>query len=87
MNTGLPGHCNKGIPVPRVFCRGLTEVTRVPGKGRGILQNLQRFRVRVRKLYRSRKLRVLWRGRTELTEVAGMFKNAAPVPRVFLALA
>ena len=36
MNTGLPGYCNKGIPVPRVLCHDLTEVTEVPGKGMGI---------------------------------------------------
>ena len=53
MNTGLPGYCAKGIPVPRVLCHNLTEVTEVPGKGRGILQNLQNFRVRVRKCYRT----------------------------------
>ena len=50
MNTGLPGYCNKGIPLPRVLCHSLTEV---PGKGMGILQNLQKFRVRVRKCYRT----------------------------------
>ena len=55
MNTGLPGYCNKGIPAPRVLCHSLTEVTEVPGKGRGILQKLQKFRVRVRKYYRTRR--------------------------------
>ena len=55
MNTGLPGYCNKGIPVPRVLCDSLTEVTEVPGKGMGILQTLQKFRVRVRKCYRTRR--------------------------------
>ena len=53
MNTGLPGYCNKGIPVPRVLCHSLTEVTEVPGKGMGILQNVQKFRVRVRKCHRT----------------------------------
>ena len=53
MNTGLPGYCIKGIPVPRVLCHSLIEVTKVPGKVMGILQNLQKFRVRVRKCYRS----------------------------------
>ena len=52
-NTGLPGYCNKRIPVPRVLCHRLTEVTEVPGKGMGILQNFQKFRVRVRKSYRT----------------------------------
>ena len=53
MNTGLPGYCNKGIPVPRVLCHSLTKVIQVPGKVMGILQNLKKFRVRVRKCYRT----------------------------------
>ena len=53
MNTGLPGYCNKDIPVPRVLCHSLTEVTEVPGKCMGILHNLQTFRVRVRTCYRT----------------------------------
>ena len=84
MNTGLPGYCNKRIPVPRVFCHSLTKVTEVPGKGMGILQNLQKFRVRVQN---SQKFRELWQRRTEPTEVAGRYKNAVPVPRVFVARA
>ena len=51
MNTGLSGYCNEGIPVPRVLCHSFTEVTEVPGKGIGTLQNLQQLRVRVRKSY------------------------------------
>ena len=39
-----------------------------------VLQNFQKFRV-------------LWYGRTELTEVPGRYENAVPVPRVFVALA
>ena len=37
----------------------------------------------------SQKFRVLWHGRTEVTEVPGRYtrKNAVPVPRVFVALA
>ena len=85
MNTGLPGYCNKGIPVPRVLCHSLTEVTEVPGKGMGIFQNLQKFRVRVRKCYRTR--RISGHGRTQLTEVPSRYKNAVPVPRVFVARA
>ena len=34
----------------------------IPGKGMGVLQNLQKFRV-------------LWHGRTELTEVPGGYKR------------
>ena len=53
MNTGLPGHCNKGIPIPRVLCHNLTEVTQVPGKGMGILYKLQNIHIRVRKCHRT----------------------------------
>ena len=76
------------VPVPRVLWRvefrtyrnsgygyecptGLTEV---PGTGMKVLQKFQEFRV-------------LWHGRTELPEVPGRYKNAVPVPRVFVALA
>ena len=38
-------------------------------------------------LQNSQKFRVLWHGRTELTEVPGRYKNAVSVPRVFVALA
>ena len=71
------------VPVPRVSWHGayrthrrfgygyecLTELTDVPGTGMKVSQNFQKFRV-------------LWRGRTELTEVPGRCKNAAHVPRV-----
>ena len=81
MNTGLYGYCDKGIPVTRVLYHSLTEVTEVPGKGMGILQNLQKFRVRVRKCYRIHRSS---HERTELTEAPGRYKNAIPVPRVFV---
>ena len=88
MDTGFPGYCNQGIPVPRVLCHRAyithrksgyryerpTELTKVPGTGMKVLQNLQNFRV-------------WWHGRAELPEVPGRYKNAAPVPRVFVALA
>ena len=85
----LPGYCNKGIPVPQVLCHSLTEVTEVPGKGMGILQNLQKFRVRGTEVSQnSQKFRVLWHERTELTEVPGRYKNALyPYPGYFVALA
>ena len=71
------------VPVPRVLWHGAyrthrssgygyecpTELTEVPGTGMKVLQNFQKFRV-------------LWHGRTELTEVPGRYKNAVPVPRV-----
>ena len=46
-----------------------TKLTEVPGTGIRVLQNFQKFRV-------------LWHGRTELTEVPGRYENAVPVPRV-----
>ena len=51
-----------------------TELPGVPGTGMKVLQNFQKFRV-------------LWHGRTDLTEVQGRYENAVPVPRVFVALA
>ena len=79
MNTGLPGYCSKGIPVPRVLCHSLTEVTEVPGKGTygdltelpgvpgtgtEVIQNSQKFRIHA---YR-------------LTEVPGSIKMLYPYP-------
>ena len=63
MNKELPGYCNEGIPVPRVLCHSLTEVSEFPGKGMRILQNFQKFRVRVRCL-------------TELPEFPGIVAQA-----------
>ena len=84
MHVGSPGTVTK-VPVPRILCHSnLTEVTEVPGTGMGILQNLQKFRVRHESV-------------SELTEVPGIVarayrthirnKNYIPVPRVFVALA
>ena len=65
MNTGLSGYYNKGIPVPRVLCHGLTEVTEVPGKGIGILQNLQKSpSTGTEVLQNFQKFRILWHKRT-----------------------
>ena len=71
------------VPVPRVLWYGAyrthrlsgygyeypTELTEVPGTGMKVLQNFQKFRV-------------LWHGRTELTEFSGRCKNAVPVSRL-----
>ena len=59
-------------PYPGYCGTGLTELTEVPGTGIKVLQSLQNFRV-------------LWHRRTELPEVPDMYKNAVPVPRVFVA--
>ena len=78
--------CNKGIPVLRVLCHSHAGVTEVTGKGMGILQNLQKFRVRVRKCYRTHRssgqVKMLYpypgylrHWRTERTEVPGTGVN------------
>ena len=72
--TRLLGFVTKVYAYPGYWVTGLTEVTEVPGKGIGILQNSQKFRV-------------LWHRRTELTEVPGRYKNAVPLPRVSVARA
>ena len=46
-----------------------TELTEVPGTGMRVLENSQKFRV-------------LWHGRTQLTEVPRRYENVVPVPRV-----
>ena len=45
----------------------LAELPEVSGTGMEVLRNSQKFRV-------------LWHGRTELTEVPGRCKKAVPVP-------
>ena len=50
----------------------LTELPELPGTGMKVLQNFQNFRV-------------LWHGRTELPQVPGRYKHAAPVLRTFAA--
>ena len=56
-------------PYPGYCGTGRTELTEVLGTGMKVFQNFHKFRV-------------LWRGRTELTEVPDRYKNAVPVPRV-----
>ena len=77
------GIVTKVYSYPEHCVNSLTGVTEVPGKGMGILQNLQRFRVRAG-------------GVTDFTEVPGIvtgvqnsekLQNDIPVPRVFVALA
>ena len=41
------GYFYKGIPVPRVLYHKRTELNEVPGTGTNVVQNLQKFRVRV----------------------------------------
>ena len=87
MDTWPPGYYNKCIPVRRVLCHSLTKVTEVPGKSMGTLQNLQAFRVGVRKCYRThRNSGYCGPGEQSTQKFRAGIKNAAPVPRVFLAL-
>ena len=67
-----PGYCGTGgTQLTELPGKGINVIQKseVPGKGMKVLQNFQKFRV-------------LWHGRTELTEVPGRYKNAVPVPRV-----
>ena len=71
------GYCGMGrteLKRFRVLVESLTSLPESPGTGMKILQNFQKFRI-------------LWHGRTELTEVPGKYENAVPVPRVFVAVA
>ena len=58
-------------PYPGYWGTGRTELAEVSGTGMKVLQNFHKFRV-------------LWHGRTKLTEVPGRYKNAVPVPRVLM---
>ena len=76
MNTGLPRYCKKGIPVPRVLFvpQSLPEPQKFRARVHvcmAILQNLQKFRVRVRKTYRTSRssgyLRHRWACTTQIS--------------------
>ena len=43
----------KAVPLPRVLWHRRTEPTEDPGTGMNVTQNLHKFRVRVRKCYRT----------------------------------
>ena len=45
--TEVPGRYTNVVPVPRVLWHGRTELTEVSGTGMDVVQNLQKFRVRV----------------------------------------
>lgn len=45
--TEIPGGYKYVVPVPRVLWHGHTELTQVPGTGMNVIQNSQKFRVRV----------------------------------------
>ena len=65
---------NMLYPYPGYCGTGRPELTEVPGTGIKVAQNFQNFRV-------------LWHGRTEVTQVPARYENAVPVPQVLVALA
>ena len=69
---GSPGFVTKVYPYPGYCATVLQNVTEVPDEGMGILQNFQKFRVRVRKSY-------------ELPEVLGIVARAYRTPQKFRA--
>ena len=69
-------------PKPGYCGTGRTKLTEVPSTGMNVLQNSQKFRVRVWKSCRTCRSSGYWHGCTELTEVSGRYENAVSVPRV-----
>ena len=45
--TEVSGRYNNAVPVPRLVWRGHTDLTEVPGMGMNVVQNSQKFFVRV----------------------------------------
>ena len=45
--TEVPGRYKNAVPVPRVLWHGRTDLTEVPGTGMNVVQNTQKFFVRV----------------------------------------
>ena len=75
--TGLPGYGIKDIPVPRVLCPSYRSH-----------RTLQKFRVRVRKCYRThRNSGYCGTGAQNSHKFRAGIKSAVPVPRVLVARA
>ena len=53
--TEVAGRYENAVPVPRVLWHGRTDLTEVPGTGMNVVQNSQKFFVRVWMLFRSHK--------------------------------
>ena len=45
--TEVPGRYKNAVPVPRVLWHGRTDLTEAPGTGMNVVQNSQKFFVRV----------------------------------------
>ena len=74
----------KVYPYPGYFAEGLTELTENPGTGMAVLQNLQKFQVRVQNPYRThRSSGYGYKGRTELTQVPGTGINISQNLQMF----
>ena len=95
------GYCGTGVqnsqkfragikmlyPYPGYLWQGRTELTEVPGTGINVVHNLQKLRVRVWGYYRTRISSGYCGTGVHNSQVPGRYKNAVPVPRVFVALA
>ena len=98
--TEVPDIVARAYITHRSSRRVQTCCTRTPGIVKRVVQNSQKFRVRVWKYYRTSRSRARVRkcyrssrsfgycgtGIQNLTEVPGRYENAVPVPRVFVAL-
>ena len=51
--TKVPGRYKKAVPVPRLLWHGRADLTEVSGTGTNVVQNSQKFFVRVRMLCRT----------------------------------
>ena len=45
--TEVPGRCKNAVPVPRVLWHGRTDLIQIPGTAMKVVQNSQKFIVRV----------------------------------------
>ena len=54
--TEVPGRYKNAVPVPRVLWHGRTDLTEAPGTGMNVVQNSQKFFVRVLILYRTHRI-------------------------------
>ena len=72
----------KVVSAPRVLWHSRTYLTKDPGTGMNVIHNLQKFRVRVRKCYRTRRSSGYCGTGVRNSQKLGRYENAVPVPRV-----
>lgn len=89
------GYCGMGVQNSQKFQAGIkmlypyreyrgTDVktlTEVPGTGMNVIELAEVSGTCMNLLRNTRKFRVLWHGRTELTDVPGRYKMLCPYPR------